>query len=288
LFGAEDPNAAAALVDSDAEQDEGDAAEADSNDDASSDSDDSDSSTSGVAGAKEGQNTGASDDFVGSSSGTYKRVDKAPARSQPSPGARKTTKPKGATTPAKTTPVEPKGATNPAKTSATDDFVGSSSGTYTRVEEAPAPSQPAEARKPTKSPKGATKPAKTTPVEPLWDKSTMGGGGGSRTGRRARHSKIASVVASQSDTDTVVDDVPETSHPSEARKAATQVQAPVASAEVAAYPILSLSKAPPVGGETESEQEFPLEDDEDDELEVFHVPTMYTLGIVPPPPISSF
>ena len=179
LFGAEDPNAAAELVDSDAEQDEGDAAEEDTNDEASSDdSDDSDSSMSGVAGAKVGQKTGAADDFVGSSSGTYTRVDKAPAPSQPSE-ARNATKP-------------PKRATNLAKTSATDGFVGSSSGTYTRVEQVPAPSQPAEVRKPAKSPKGVTKPAKTTSVEPpvaKADQSTMVGGGNSRCGRRGRPSK---------------------------------------------------------------------------------------------------
>ena len=209
LFGAEDPNAADSLVEvySDAEGDDG---EGDSNDDASSDSDDSDSSTSGVAGANDSKKTGTTDTFVGSSSGTYHKVDEVPAPSQPSE-ARKTT-----------TPV--KGAKKPAKIP-------------------------------------VAKPAKASPGN-----STMGGAG-SRPPRQKTGSKSTSVLASSPDiipsgTDTVVDDAPEPSQPDEASKAAKQVKASGASAAVAAFPMMSLSKAP-VGGGDGYEKEIAAADDEE-------------------------
>ena len=103
LFGAEDPNAADSLVDSDAEGDDG---EGDSNDDASSDGDDSDSST-GVAGANDSKKTGITDTFVGSSSGTYHKVDEVPAPSQPSEARKTTTPVNGAKKPAKIPVAKP-------------------------------------------------------------------------------------------------------------------------------------------------------------------------------------
>ena len=210
LFGAEDPNASDSLVDSDAEGEDGDDGEGDSNDDASSDSDDSDSST-GVAGANDSKKTGTTDTFVGSSSGTYHKVDEVPAPSQPSE-ARKTT-----------TPV--KGAKKPAKIP-------------------------------------VAKPAKASPGN-----STMGGAG-SRPPRQKSGSKSASVLAASpffipSGTDTVVDDAPEPSQPDQASKAAKQVKASGASAAVAAFPMMSLSKAAPVGGGDGYEKEIAAADDEE-------------------------
>ena len=213
LFGAEDPNAADSLVDSDAEGEDGDHAEGDSNDDAGSESDDSDSST-GVAGANDSKKTGTTDTFVGSSSGTYHKVDEVPAPSQPSE-ARKTT-----------TPV--KGAKKPAKIP-------------------------------------VAKPAKASPGN-----STMGGAG-SRPPRPKSGSKSASVLAASpffipSGTDTVVDDAPEPSQPDQASKAAKQVKASGASAAVAAFPFVSLSKAAPVGGGDGYEKEIAAHDDYEEEV----------------------
>ena len=211
LFGAEDPNAADSLVDSDAEGEDGDDGEGDSNDDASSDSDDSDSSTSGVAGANDSKKTGTTDTFVGSSSGTYHKGD-----------------------------------------------------------EVPAPSQPSEARKATTPVKGAKKPAKIPVAQPAKaspGNSTMGGAG-SRPPRRKSGSKSASILASSphfipSGTDTVVDDAPEPLQPDEASKAAKQVKASGASAAVAAFPMMSLSKAAPGGGGDGYEKEIAAADDEE-------------------------
>ena len=207
LFGAEDPNAADSLVDSDAEGDDG---EGDSNDDASSDGDDSDSSTSGVAGANDSKKTGTTDTFVGSSSGTYHKGDEVPAPSQPSEVRKATTPVKGAKKPAKIPPV--------------------------------------------------AKPAKASPGN-----STMGGAG-SRPPRQ--NSTSASILASSphfipSGNDTVVDDAPEPSQPDEASKAAKQVKASGASAAVAAFPMMSLSKAAPGGGGDGYEKEIAAADNEE-------------------------
>ena len=210
LFGAEDPNAADSLVDSDADGEDGNDGEGDSNDDASSDGDDSDSSTSGVAGAKDSKKTGTTDTFVGSSSGTYHRGDEVPAPSQPSEVRKATTPVKGAKKPAKIPPV--------------------------------------------------AKPAKASPGN-----STMGGAG-SRPPRQ--NSTSASILASSphfipSGNDTVVDDAPEPLQPDEASKAAKQVKASGASAAVAAFPMMSLSKAAPGGGGDGYEKEIAAADDEE-------------------------
>ena len=109
LFGAEDPNAAdedGNDGEADADGEDGNDGEGDSNDDASSDGDDSDSST-GVAGANDSKKTGITDTFVGSSSGTYHKVDEVPAPSQPSEARKTTTPVKGAKKPAKIPVAKP-------------------------------------------------------------------------------------------------------------------------------------------------------------------------------------
>ena len=171
LFGAEDPNAADSLVDSDAEGEDGDDGEGDSNDDASSDSDDSDSSTSGVAGANDSKKTGTTDTFVGSSSGTYHKVDEVPAPSQPSEARKATTPVKGAKKPAKIPVAQPAkaspgnstmgGAGSRQKTgsksasvlASSPDFIPS--GTDTVVDDASEPSQPDQASKAAKQVKAS-------------------------------------------------------------------------------------------------------------------------------------
>ena len=230
LFGAEDPNAADSLVDSDAEGDDG---EGDSNDDASSDGDDSDSSTSGVAGAKDSKKTGTTDTFVGSSSGTYHRGDEVPAPSQPSEVRKATTPVKGAKKPAKIPPV--------------------------------------------------AKPAKASPGN-----STMGG-----AGSRPPRNKSASVLAASpffipSGTDTVVDNAPEPSQPNQASKAAKQVKASGASTAVAAFPIMSLSKAAPAGGGDGYEKAIAVSDDEEVvptllciHLTLYHQCSLFELSSIP-------
>jgi hypothetical protein len=168
------------------------------------------------------------------------------------------------------------GANDSKKTGTTDTFVGSSSGTYHKVDEVPAPSQPSEARKTTTPVKGAKKPAKIPVAKPAKaspGNSTMGGAG-SRPPRQKPGSKSASVLAASpyfipSGTGTVVDDVPEPSQPEEASKAAKQVKASGASAAVAAFPMMSLSKADkaaPVGGGDGYEKEIAAPDDDEEEV----------------------
>ena len=164
------------------------------------------------------------------------------------------------------------GAKDSKKTGTTDTFVGSSSGTYHKGDEVPAPSQPSEARKATTPVKGAKKPAKIPPVakpaKASPGNSTMGGAG-SRPPRQ--NSTSASILASSphfipSGNDTVVDDAPEPLQPDEASKAAKQVKASGASAAVAAFPMMSLSKAAPGGGGDGYEKEITAPDDDEDEV----------------------
>ena len=188
------------------------------------------------------------------------------------------------------------GAKDSKKTGTTDTFVGSSSGTYHKGDEVPAPSQPSEVRKATTPVKGAKKPAKIPPVakpaKASPGNSTMGGAG-SRPPRQKTGSKSASVLASSpyfipSGTDTVVDDAPEPSQPDEASKAAKQVKASGASAAVAAFPMMSLSKAAPGGGGDGYEKEIAAADDEEVvptllciHLTLYHQYSLFELSSIP-------
>ena len=198
LFGAEDPNAADSLVDSDAEGEDGDDGEGDSNDDASSEGDDSDSSTSGVAGANDSKKTGTTDTFVGSSSGTYHKVDEVPAPSQPSEARKATTPVKGAKKPAKIPPVAKlakaspgnstmggAGSRPPRQKSKSASILASSphfipSGTDTVVDDAPEPLQPDQASKAAKQVKasGASAAVAAFPMMSLSKAAPVGGGDG--------------------------------------------------------------------------------------------------------------